>query len=552
MPAPSRDEIWELDWMLQNGEIEDEVLGEAIIREYYHSLCHLSLFIVEDISQANQAVHNAVRKVIKRRHKYNGLNRLKTILFSTVVQESRRVKTKKYLVSRFVQASPNKNRRTFSSHFLHETTTEEAELLAAMSQENFLLLFLHYAHDYSADDIALISGLTSRNVAQVLNQLRKGLLKKRLTSKRVLEETHLNMVDQILSAGINTLSENGVANLDLHISECGACKVMVDEVHSLDKTLGQVILSSSPFGGNEPIYVQEMKQRHNESHRRLLRFNFKELFVGIAALFGIALMGWYGSHFYVNTDIVVATDIAPKNIYIMQITATPRAVEVMATPVPPPVRPGHKGPDPIISLDTENSRKLAMINDSGRLPFSVPHQPVKVSGSSALATVLSYWGWEGSVDFIVDLLQPNPYSSNLLPSEMVNFVSDQTDLKAIYQTGGDFSTIKDGIDAGYPIIVQKSHAGFRVGVSANPYQVIYGYTPDNERIFFLLEIGQEAASSASYNEFAREWEASDFLYMVVFPKEDENRVRRVLQIYHDMGYYKYLLMSPVGYDHYFR
>ncbi len=68
---------------------------------------------------------------------------------------------------------------------------------------------------------------------------------------------------------------------------------------------------------------------------------------------------------------------------------------------------------------------------------------------------LSYWGWEGDQSVIGSVLKPNWRDRNVMPYELVEYVEDFTDFKAVLRYGGDVDLLKQLIAAGYPVVIEK-------------------------------------------------------------------------------------------------
>jgi hypothetical protein len=553
MPDQDYSDVIELDWMLQNGQIEDDVLMEGLVSEYFHSLRQIGHFILQDPLPAGKAAIDAVVRIVNRRHKINGSRPLKILLFMAAYEENQGYLRKKGMIC---QTLANQNQDYQPRCDQQNSAGQKMGVLAKIREADYLLLYLHFVHGFSSSDIALITGRSRQTIIQELIHIRTDLLNKDCPSEQTLQQVHPKFFKQILSARCCPLGEDEGVQLDLHLLDCCACKGLVDEVRVLDESLSQTLGKLWPnqkLDRQQTLQALANRERGNK-HRlqNLGGLKFKELAMGTIALLSMLVIGWYGSQFYIHTD-PAPVEANPKNIIILQITATPQSpVEVMETAVPSLPKPGRKKPDPIMSSSPETVRISEALPDRNRLTISMPHPPFKVSGSSALAVVLWYWGWEGTLDQIIEHLQPDPYGSKLSPDAMVEFAMDQAGLKVIVKNGGDFTTLQNGIDAGYPIIVQKGYGGFERDAGADSFQVVYGYNPEEENVSLVLENGLESVSPIGYGDFARDWKSSDFLYMVVYPEEDENRVKRAFYFYEDMGFYKYLLMRPIGYDHYFR
>jgi hypothetical protein len=532
-------------------------LVESLVSEYYYSMRQISLLLIEDFSQSNRVIHKAVKDIVKIRHKTNGTYRIKTLLFAAVFKESQRINKTPSFKYNFSSPQINQPEILHNQLVSLKTASGDVNLEGILTQLDYLYLYLQFVHGFTHDEIAFVTGNNSPVVEQGMVQFRIALIEKDPDHVQFLHKSHPSVREEILRRKCGCLSDEREVSLDLHLSECRACKVFSERVHQLENDLRQSVMEMWPqerlaSEGTQQLLTVMDKETTNRRRKRF-GVNTKELVIGTAALFFVVVMGWYGSNFYVVSSEPVSAEPTPINIYIQKITATPSTPGEKIDPAQPgPASPGRKRTDPIIALQNEKIRRLSIEWDKGILAGTAAFPPFKVSSSSALTAVLHYWGWYGSFEQIMEQLQPNPYHSQVAPSDLVDFVRGLDGLKAIVQDEGNFDIIQNGIDAGYPIIVFKGYGNFDRAGAADTYQVVYGYNQEGEQVDLLLEIGLEGASPVDYEMFAQDWMKSDYEYIVVYPEIEENRVRRVFKIQHDLGYYRHLLLMPVGYDHYYR
>jgi hypothetical protein len=551
MPELGWNPVVELDWMLQNGEIEDDVLVEALVSEYFLFLRQISLFIVKDSSHVDLAVKNAIKQIVKRRHKINGAHRIRTLLFASVVEESKRITKSKPEGSKSSSPLSISTKRNTDQHLFFDTTSEKSDLNNKISSLEFLYLYLQFSHGYSWEDIAVIMGSNGQKTMQEMVKLRINLMEMDAGSKQSLNNSHPLIREKIVREKCGFLSEENQVHLDLHLSECKLCKDFSDRLQIFENYLLGEIVKLWPQKKLERKetnhWVERVYKGSQNSRKKSIFFNVKELILGSFGLVLIALMGWYGSSFYIMRSEHIKNEAAPVNVFIQKVTATPQQViEKMETSVAIPINPKHQTTDQIITrqLDETNTNIKGLSIDN--IPYSKAHPPHKVSGSSALAAVLYYWGWDGTVDFLIEFLQPDPYRSKLLPSEIVEFVRGIDGVKAIAREGGDFNIIQNGIDAGYPIIVYKDYGNFNRAGKADTYQVVYGYNLENEKVALLLDIGLEAVYPVSYDAFSQDWSKSEYKFIIVFPEIEEYRVRRVFNIPINIRFSHQQTMKPAG------
>ncbi len=95
-----------------------------------------------------------------------------------------------------------------------------------------------------------------------------------------------------------------------------------------------------------------------------------------------------------------------------------------------------------------------------------------------LAMALSFWGWPGNRDIVGPVLKPDKKDKNVMPYEMADYVTNNTNLGVVLRLGGDLDLIKRFLAAGYPVLVEKgTYLRDLTGVVSwmGHYQVITGY-----------------------------------------------------------------------------
>lgn len=149
-------------------------------------------------------------------------------------------------------------------------------------------------------------------------------------------------------------------------------------------------------------------------------------------------------------------------------------------------------------------------------------------GPATLSMALSYWGWEGDQSVIGSVLKPNWRDRNVMPYELVDYVEDFTDFKAVLRYGGDVDLLKQLIAAGYPVVIEK---GFEEEVPDRGWMGHYGLLTgyNDEKGWFLIQDSYVAADYAVlYDRVARHWRSFNYLYFVVYPAEQESDVMAIL------------------------
>lgn len=148
-------------------------------------------------------------------------------------------------------------------------------------------------------------------------------------------------------------------------------------------------------------------------------------------------------------------------------------------------------------------------------------------GPANLAMALSYWGWKGDQRDTAAVLKPNKRDKNVMPYEMVDFVNEQTDLRALQRIGGGLQDLKAFVAAGYPVIVEKGFEGAGFDGWMGHYEVINGYD-DLEQVFYVQDSYQGPNLKVGYELLISQWRAFNFTYIVVYPADREVEVLEIM------------------------
>jgi hypothetical protein len=147
-----------------------------------------------------------------------------------------------------------------------------------------------------------------------------------------------------------------------------------------------------------------------------------------------------------------------------------------------------------------------------------------------LSMALSFWDWEGNRDVVGPVIKPDPKDKNVMPYEMVDYVMENTQLRAISRVGGNLEMLKRIIAAGYPVLVEKA-AYFRdiSGIVSwmGHYQVVTGYD-ENRQVFIAQDSFTTPDAEVPYETMTTNWRAFNNTYIIVFPPEKETEVLGLL------------------------
>lgn len=227
----------------------------------------------------------------------------------------------------------------------------------------------------------------------------------------------------------------------------------------------------------------------------------------------------------VDFESVLATTRALYMLTLTpQATSTPRpgpTLKPTITPTPPPASVSLPG--------------VVYVDQHGRWNYC---------GPANITMALNFWGWKGDRDDVARVVKPGSNDKrkdfiergypdkNVMPYELVDFVNEHTDLRAIQRHGGDEDLLKRLIAAGFPVVVEKGY--YEVDYTGKVdwlghYLFTTGY--DDARGGFIvqdawLEPGKNLLSK--YETYLEGWRSFNYLFMVVYPAAREADVMQVL------------------------
>lgn len=175
-------------------------------------------------------------------------------------------------------------------------------------------------------------------------------------------------------------------------------------------------------------------------------------------------------------------------------------------------------------------------------------------GPANLTMALNFWGWDGNRDDVakvvkpgtddpkLDFIQRGKPDKNVMPYEMVDFVNEETNLRALYRYGGDMDMLKRLLAGGFPVIIEKGYyerdyAG-KVAWLGH-YAFVTGYD-DAKEIFIWQDTYPPPACKGNghnvevdYDTFLEGWRSFDYVFIAVYPPEREPELLELLGPYAD-------------------
>ncbi|MBC7876144.1 MAG: C39 family peptidase [Anaerolineales bacterium] len=222
------------------------------------------------------------------------------------------------------------------------------------------------------------------------------------------------------------------------------------------------------------------------------------------------------------------------------VIATTRA-EYMLTLTPPATPTLKAGPTPTPTITT--TPVPAAVSLPGVI-YVDQHNRWNYCGPANLTMALNFWGWKGDRDEVAKGVKPGSGElgknfierglpdKNVMPYELVDYVNENTEYRALMRYGGDQNLVKRLIAAGFPVVVEKGYyeADYTGKIDwLGHYLFTTGY--DDARGGFIVQDaylvpGKDLLSE--YPIYQEGWRSFNYVFMVVYPPDREAELMNVL------------------------
>ena len=151
-------------------------------------------------------------------------------------------------------------------------------------------------------------------------------------------------------------------------------------------------------------------------------------------------------------------------------------------------------------------------------------------GPANLTINLNFYGDATTQTEAAAFLKPNREDRNVSPWQMVDYVNEQTDMRAFFGSGGDIELLKQLIAAGFPVVIEKGYELPREGWLGH-YLTLFGYDDETgEMVSMDTNLGPWDGSGRydSYEDIEKYWSQLNYNFFVVYPPEKEQEVFDIL------------------------
>jgi hypothetical protein len=169
-------------------------------------------------------------------------------------------------------------------------------------------------------------------------------------------------------------------------------------------------------------------------------------------------------------------------------------------------------------------------------PYIDQHFGWNMCAPANLSMALTFWGWDGLAKDVAVALKPFEKDKNVMPYEMAAYVTEQTSLKVALRFGGTPALLKSLISAGFPVVIEKGTYIKETSTGKiswmGHYNYVIGYD-DGTGEWVVNDSYYQKNYPVPYAKLEEEWRGFNYVFMVVYPSEQENRLFELLGSYAD-------------------
>lgn len=188
-------------------------------------------------------------------------------------------------------------------------------------------------------------------------------------------------------------------------------------------------------------------------------------------------------------------------------------------------------PTPTVTLQPTHTATPVPLPRQARIEgLTIIPQGFNNCGPANLTINLNFYGNPTTQAEAAAFLKPNREDRNVSPWQMVDYVNEQTDMRAFIASGGDMEMLKRLLAAGFPVVIEKGYELPREGWLGH-YLTLFGYDDDKrEMVSMDTNLGPWDGSGRydSYDDIEKYWQQFNYTFFVVYPLEKEQQVYDIL------------------------
>jgi hypothetical protein len=235
------------------------------------------------------------------------------------------------------------------------------------------------------------------------------------------------------------------------------------------------------------------------------------------------------------TSALITPSAQPSPTTGITPTAQPTSVpQVTATQLTQPtaIAATSEPTSPTESVSGSANASLPLPPSSARLNGITPiKQGWNNCGPANITMALTFYGWRDDQEVAVSFLKPEREDKNVNPWEMVAFVNERSQVRALWRVGGDVELLKQLIANNLPVVVETGYL-YEGSDWLGHYETLVGYD-DARQVFYVYDSWLGTGENGSglpkaYDEFDSFWQAFNRTFIVLYKPDEEGLVRSLL------------------------
>ena len=214
------------------------------------------------------------------------------------------------------------------------------------------------------------------------------------------------------------------------------------------------------------------------------------------------------------------------------VSGTMSALQTPSTPAPT----STPKPGPTLKPTVTTTPLPATVMLDG-VKYEHQHGRLNYCGPANFSMALAFWGWDGNRDVIGKAIKPSDKDKNVMPYEFQDYITDNVPgMTSVIRNGGDIELLKRMVSEGYPVVVEKGIYELDINGKfgwMGHYAFVTGYDETEELIIYQDTYQPEGAPRGpnrkiEYEKFIEGWRAFNYVFIVVYPVEGQNKVMTLL------------------------
>jgi len=498
----------DLEWMMQNEQIQDEMLARALVEEFYEEALLFAAYRLNDPDKARRLVGDAIIKAVSNRHHYWGDSSLKAWIVQMVSDSIRKYEG--------------------NGGELTQVKIINEKRFNRLDPDLIEIAILHFGIGLSVQEIAFVKRKDKQDILFQISRLYHQLTDEP-TSHIPGAMRHDSFMEAVNRSVSGEIDDDDRQQLETHLESCHLCRDYAAKVEKLRRELESDFntYSSMPRFNNEDLRqaAEEIGERASQKiNRRRVSVTSKEaLLVGlIIALF--AIVGWAVSilgeedEFGVSSQAPVTEngDLAFAEDTLQE--AGEGSAEDLVIPNTGEIEP-YEGYTYHRLSPIETGVDLLRLYLEG---FLNDDHWNEYSGALVLESVFHYWSVDRNINDVIRF-RSRSRMSHLSPVTIVNYVEEETFLAADNREGGSIEILRELTDAGFPVIVLTGGT-----IQQNQYDIVTGFWTYCECIVLGSSFVREETGEIEVSSFLDDWEESDYTYILIYPSWKTEGVKEIL------------------------